>query len=523
MRLITFLVFFWANSVTAQQSEWQPVIDDIIATERAGTIVVGFYEKGDTSMLVAGGPADGSSILEIGSVSKVFTSLLAQVLVDADELDWDQSLADSLPDVEFASDDIAKITLRELSTHTSGLPRLPTNMEITDPNDPYAGYDRKLLLDFLASFNPDSLDKSYEYSNYGAGLLGEIAAIAAHADYPKAMRDLVLDPLAMNSSTVGLRDEFADRLIRGYSDGRIVANWSAFDAMAGAGAITSSVEDMLTFINANFEKNEFSSALKAIRKKQGDGTTAYAWHLRGSGSDTVHWHNGGTGGYASFVGLNIKQRKGVVVLSASTDYNGITDLGFMMIDGSVPYLATDDLADFEGTYELSTGFYLTLFERDGRLHAQATGQGALPLTRTSETEFRFDSAGVVLTFRDDIEGQASQVHFSQGGGKTTAKRVDDEFGTTPLKEIEIDTAILEDFVGDYQLAPGAVITVENRDGQLYVMLTGQPFYPVYPFETDKFFYTIVDAKLIFGRDNAGKVTEVALDQGGLQTAPRIKD
>ena len=420
MHRLAIVVLFWATALNAQHREWQPIINEMTADGRARTVIVGFYDNGDKSALVAGNPGDRSSILEIGSISKVFTSLLVQLQVDAGRLDWDQSLSDALPSLTFASDDVASITLRELSTHTSGLPRLPSNMRFDDPQDPYAGYDRKMLFGFLSEFNPDSLDKAYEYSNLGAGLLGEIAASAASTTYAEAMQRHVLRPLSMDSSTVGLRSGFEERLVRGFSDGAEMANWSGFDALAGAGALTSSVDDMLTFIDSNLSESSIESALAAIRQPQGDGTTSLGWHLKQVGDETIHWHNGGTGGYASFLGINLSERKGVVVLSASTDYNGITELGFALMSGNVPYGADEDFSAFEGVYELSDGFYLTLFERGGRLHGQATGQGAFPLSRSGDLEFRFDAASIVVRIRDGVEGPAAAIQFSQGGSETTA-------------------------------------------------------------------------------------------------------
>ena len=523
MRLITVSLLLWTTMLNAQHQEWQPVIDEITDNKRARTVVVGFYDDGDTSTLVAGSPGSSSSILEIGSISKVFTSLLVQIQVDAGKLDWDQTLADSLPSLEFANDEVGSIRLRELSTHTSGLPRLPSNMSFDDPKDPYAGYDRKLLFEFLTEFDPDALDKSYEYSNLGAGLLGEIAADAAEAGYAEAMQRKVLLPLSMDSTTVGLRDEFTDRLVTGFSDGADMANWSGFDALAGAGALTSSVDDMLTFIENNFGKSAIKSALAAIREPQGDGATGLGWHIRQVGDETLHWHNGGTGGYASFLGMNLHQRKGVIVLSASTDYDGITELGFALMSGNVPEIGVADFSAFEGVYQLSDGFYLTLFEKRGRLHGQATGQGAFPLSQNGEREFRFEAASIVVRFPKGGESPATALQFSQGGSETTAPRVDDALGSLPLDEIEVDARVLQDYVGRYQLAPGAVFTIEVRDGQLHAQLSGQQSLPVFPFEADRFFYKVVDAKLYFERDENNEVRSVTLDQGGLRVAPRIDD
>ena len=521
MRRLFVVFLLWATSLNAQHQEFQPLIDEVVDDGRARTVVVGFYDAGETSTLVAGSPGAPSSIFEIGSITKVFTSLLVQTLVDAEKLDWDQSLSDSLPDVDFASDAVAAITLRELSTHTSGLPRLPDNMSFDNPHDPYAGYNRELLLEFIAGFDPESLDRSYEYSNLGAGLLGEIAADAAGASYAEAMQRRVFAPLAMTSSTVGLRGELADRLVTGFSDGANMANWSGFEALAGAGAITSSVDDMLRFIDSNLNESAMQTSFAAIRKKQGPGSMALGWHLQKTDAGTVHWHNGGTGGYASFVGINFEERKGVVLLSASTDYSGMTQLGFVLVSGQLPKPTATDFTPFEGVYELGDGFYLTLFERGGRLQGQATGQGAFPLDHTDDNEFRFDAASIIIRFPENIDGRVDSMLFSQGGAEKTVARVDDALGTLPLEEINVAPDIMQDYVGKYRLAPGAVITIDVSSGQLFAQLTGQQSLPVFPFEPDKFFYKVVDAKLYFERDDDGRVVSVTLDQAGLKQAPRI--
>ena len=525
MRLIALTLILWSTMLNAQHQNWQPFVDEIVADGRARTIVVGFYDDGATSTLVAGGAGDRSSIFEIGSITKVFTSLLTQVQVDAERLEWDQTLADSLPDLEFANADVAGITLRELSSHTSGLPRLPANMVLDNMDDPYANYDRKLLLEFLGGFDPDSLDKGYEYSNLGAGLLGEIAADAAGAPYPLAMqRDLLLS-LAMESTTSGLRDEFSDRLVIGYSNGADASNWSGFDVLAGAGALTSSVDDMFTFIDSHFHGSAIASSLTAIRTEQGDGTTALGWHLHKTDDKTVHWHNGGTGGYASFLGIDFETRSGVVVLSASTDYDGITDLGFMMMSGDPP-AETDadlDISAYIGVYEVGPDFYLTMFEQGGRLHGRATGQAAFPLRQVGENEFSHNAASIIVRFPGTDGEPATTMMFSQGGDEITAPRVDNSLGSLPLDEIDVNPEVLNDYVGQYQFAPGAIITIEARDRQLYAQLTGQQRFAVYPFEADKFYYKVVDAKLYFERNDDDVVTTLTLDQGGLQEARRVEE
>lgn len=170
-------------------------IERAIENRTVRAVSVGLYDNGDMQVVGFGqvsradsSTPQGDTLFEIGSITKVFTSPLAQTQVDAGRLSWDDTIASRLPDVEFANGEVAAITLRELSTHRSGLPRLPDNIDSTDPLDPYKGYDRELLLSFLAAYDPDALVKEMSYSNLGAGVLGTIAADAAELSYAEAMQ-----------------------------------------------------------------------------------------------------------------------------------------------------------------------------------------------------------------------------------------------------------------------------------------------------------------------------------------------
>jgi D-alanyl-D-alanine-carboxypeptidase/D-alanyl-D-alanine-endopeptidase len=93
---------------------------------------------------------------------------------------------------------------------------------------------------------------------------------------------------------------------------------------------------------------------------------------------------------------------------------------------------------------------------------------------------------------------------------------------TPRVEIELESAALEPFTGQYELQPGMVFDIELRDNTLHARLTDQGWLPIYPEALDKFFYKAIDAQLVFQRDDEGAVTGVTLHQGGMQlTAPRL--
>lgn len=494
----------------------------------ARAIAVGLYVDGKTAFRGFGRVGrddarapDADTLFEIGSITKVFTTLLAQAQVDADRLAWDQTLADRLSEQDFASRSVATIRIEELASHESGLPRVPDNLNPEDPMDPYKGYERRDLLSFLESFEARGLDKAYAYSNLGAGLLGELAADAAGLGYADAMRRDVLEPLGMHDSGVDVSDP--TRMAAGFSAGADMPRWSGFDALAGAGALVSSVNDLLRFIDRNLTADGRDPALLAIRDRIRPGNTAFGWHVQDAEDKSrILWHNGGTGGYASFLAIRPDARTGVVILSTSTEYDTITELGFAQVTGRVADREIAGINAYPGAYRISKDLVITVFADDSRLFAQATGQGAFSLTPEGEHAFVFPAADIRIVFDVDTSGTAQALKLEQGGQSSTGVRAADTEGIRIRTAIPLPPEQLEDYVGDYRLTSDVRITVLTRDGQLYARLTGQAAFPVFPYEADRFFYKVVDAQLHFERSKDGTVDAVVLHQAGKQRAPRIK-
>ncbi len=150
------------------------------------------------------GPITASTVFEIGSISKAFTGVLLADMILRGEVALDDAVATHLPPGTRVPDkDGAVITLRHLTTHTSGLPRLPDNLDPKDPTDPYADYDAARLTAFLATHQLRRAPGStYEYSNLGAGLLGFALATRAGMSYGDLLRTRILEPLGMMESGV---------------------------------------------------------------------------------------------------------------------------------------------------------------------------------------------------------------------------------------------------------------------------------------------------------------------------------
>ena len=523
-----------AGVSSAQQMESAvATIEDALEREVIGAAVLSTYVAGDSNTVGFGqirsddaSVPNENTVFEIGSITKVFTALLTQVLVDSEQLSWADSIATRLPDVHFTNSEVGAITLVELATHTSGLPRLPDNINPSDGLDPYADYGPQELLAFLSGYNPDTLDKTTAYSNLGMGLLGFIAARTVGLEYPAALAEYVLGPLQMSNTTATYDHEALnpDNLASGYSDGAEMPRWT-FDALAGAGSMLSTSSDLLTFIrHATLDDPQgVAKSLQATLNFGTDAGNGLAWQVMpNSSGNKTYWHNGGTGGYASFMGVDPIAKQGWVLLTSSTAYQDVTVIGQSLTSPPQPADPSLDLSPYLGVYQLAENFHLTITEMNNQLHAQATGQGAFPLTYTgTEHSFAFDAAQITIQFETPNDGMSAAMQFSQGGQNTEAKRVDAELATPERTEIPISAQELLDYVGKYQLAPGVIITATARDNQLFLQLTGQPVIPVFAMAKDRFFFKIVDAEVQFERQD-GAVGTLVLFQNGEHRAERTE-
>lgn len=290
--------------------------------------VVGVYKQGQvfTKAYGASGP-NGSAVLppdavfEVGSISKVFTSSLLQIMADDGVLSLDDKLSDILGDKVEISSDIARITLRQLATHTSGLPRLSASFfdESTDPLNPYAGLKAEHLKAYLANPTDIRPPGKFEYSNLGMGLLGYVLEQVSGDDWDTLVQAKILAPLDMRQSGQNMTPSMLSKFTPAYdAEGNETPHWD-LPILTGAGALRSDVDDMLKFIAANLTGDQaLSESLKRTHPVNGEG--GLGWMPAGKmerflGNKTAIWHNGMVGGHASYMSIDPKNEAGVVVLS----------------------------------------------------------------------------------------------------------------------------------------------------------------------------------------------------------------
>jgi CubicO group peptidase (beta-lactamase class C family) len=411
------------------------IVVGILTPEGRTIIAHGPLAKGDTRQM------NGDTVFEIGSVSKVFTSLLLADMVQRKEVALTDPVAKYLPDtVKVPQRGGKQITLVDLATHTSGLPRMPNNFKPADPSNPYADYTVAQMYEFLSGYQlTRDIGEKYEYSNLGGGLLGHALARRAGVDYETLLHDRITGPLGMKDTAIKLSTGMQMRLATGY-DAKLnrTSNWD-IPTLAGAGGIRSTANDLLTFLAAflGYTKTPLAPAMAAMleTRRPTDLPTmeiALGWHVATKNGPFI-WHNGGTGGYRTFIGYDPKTRAGVVVLANAFTAAGVDDIGMHLLNPKAQLLPASTFAPpkerkeikvdpalfdkYTGRYELAPNFILTVTREGDHLFTQATGQPKVEIFPETEKDFFLKVVDAQITFESD------HLTLHQMGRNMPAKRL----------------------------------------------------------------------------------------------------
>jgi len=420
-------------AATSLPSDVESAIRQRIDNGETVGVMVALIDEQGTRFYAFGKPAKGSdqpldqhTLFEIGSVTKVFTAIVYEQLVQEGKLQPDAPVSRYLPaGTKLPEYDGRPITVESLVSHTSSLPRMPDNFEPRNPLDPYADYTVDRLYAFLAGCKLERpIGSKYEYSNVGMGLLGHVLERVTGQSYEQLIVARICKPLGMNDTRITLNADQLRRFAKGHAGDREVLPWT-LNSLAGAGALRSTAEDMATFVAAAIgtKPTELTAVIERTTKPRfaagDDLQIAHGWHVFTRFDTEIIWHNGSTGGFRSWCGYRPDRKCGAVVLCNST--HEIDDVGRHLL---------------EPRWELK-----------------------------------------------------------------------------PIRPvIDVPPEELEQYVGDYEFAPGEVFHVLREGSQLYAELNGQDRYPVFAEAPAKFFCRVVDAQLTFIKDEKGKVTGLILHQ-----------
>lgn len=558
MRYFSFLLLlFFQLSLSAQNTLPKKVAKNIqarIDNNHSPSIVVGIIDKkgpqyyffGTTT--IDGEPVDEHTIYEIGSISKTFTGILLAQMVKEGKVALADPVQKYLPEsVKMPKWEGQEITLAQLSDHTSSLPRMPANLSPKDNANPFADYTVEDLYAFLNAYElPREIGSEFEYSNLAQGLLGHVLARVQAKSYEDLVVEMIAKPLGMNETRITFDQQMQKHLAPGHSMGRPVSNWD-IPTLAGAGAIRSSLHDMLLFLEANLglKKTALYPAMQFAHQgrhdKAGNSQVGLAWVTsKGSNGDVI-WHNGGTGGYRTFAGFVKETGKGVVVL-ANSDMS-TDDIGFYLLNPQLKLMEAkksmttkiNNVILDRGPDEAWTN-YLTIKETDldsyelneneinalgYKFLASGAIEAAITVFKVNVDAFPvssnvYDSYGEALMKDGQTEAAIEnyQRSFELNPANTNAVKILTQLGAKPkLKEVVVKESVLASYAGTYQIQLGFNIVITQKGKQLFGQATGQPKFELFPKTETGFYVKIVDAQIEFTVEK-GTVKSLTLFQGG---------
>jgi D-alanyl-D-alanine-carboxypeptidase/D-alanyl-D-alanine-endopeptidase len=524
-----------SSAATPPPASTQTILDARTKAMPGSGIVAAVIDRGVVTTYVSGSsgnarPLDEHTLFEIGSITKTFTATVLAEMVLSGKVRLSDPVSMYLPSsVRVPSKDGKAITLLNLATQHSGLPRLPSNMGDVSCSQPYEKYGIQKLYAFLNGYTlPRDPGASFEYSNLGFGLLGLALARNAHTTYENLVRENVFAPLGMNETRAIADATDAGRLSVGHDvDDDVVQAWTLTDAFAGAGAIRSDLADMLKYLRCNLGVGPLARACLYAQEPR----STFPGHRIGLAwwtNDTSGFinHGGDTAGYHALVMMNRDRSKGVVLLS-----NGpiVTDIGAHLLDSQYPVsgpltslsLSAAALSEYAGAYaNAKLGLTYSITPKDGKLYAKLASQDPAVIypSRPDHFYYRIVSAyvefvrqsgrivGLILT----QNAQHLQLYRIGADGKPMASALSAEF--PPV--VSLEPQVLASYAGSYAVHGQPVFTVTVNDGHAFFQVSGQRAYEMFPSARDELYFKVADAQVSFHRDESGSVTSLTLHQDG---------
>ena len=445
---------------------------------------------------------------KIGSITKTFTATLVFQLIEEGKLSLDTTLDSYYPKVANAD----RITIQQMLNHHSGI-----HSYTDDPN--FISYhmspqDKTFLVNKIQGFDADfEPGEKGAYSNSNYLLLGYILEEIEEKSYAELLENKIFKPLGMKDTFIGkaINPKNAEAYSYQFNGEKWeeVPQWDMSVAYS-AGALVSTADDLNLFITGLFEEKliESSSLEQMIELEDGFGKGIFGTKYKLGDSELQgYWHNGGIESFISHLAYYPEKDVSVVVLTNGLNYDVRTIYENMLDayfgkDVPVPEFGQEIELDEEvlkplvGDYESETHpLDISISLLEGKLYAQATGQGGFPLTALSENTFEFSRAGIEIEFDRDND----QFAIKQGGRADVFIKVD---GGEPTKAVEVPVETLEKYVGTYQSDDFPLdIEVMVKNGSLYAQATGQSAFPLTPVNQKKFSFKLADIVIEFDVKN----------------------
>lgn len=493
----------------------------------------------------------------LGSITKQFTAMLILQLVAEGKLNLQAPITKYLPDYPKASGDI--ITSHHLLTHTSGIPNytsFPKFIE-DESRNPYTPVEFvKTFADKALEFTPG---EKFSYSNSGYFLLGVLIEKLSGKSYEQLLQDKILVPLNMKDTGYDNHGDILKNRATGYEkQGRNYVNSKYLDMTIpySAGSIYSTVEDLYKWDQALYtttllSKEYMTKYFKPYISAFGNSHYSYGWGVGydkiGSSKDSIYTisHGGGINGFNTNISRATSDKSLVVLLNntGGAPLNEITRAIRGIMHGKEYDMPKKSVADVVLAVIEDKGIDVGIVQynsiKDSKNYSlsesemNAIGYQLMGSHKVEEAnkvfqliteEFptssnAYDSFGESLAKLGEndlaIKNYRKSVALNPNNqnGIDSLKKLGDD-SSDLAKEVKVSNAVLETYIGKYELQPGFIITVTKEGNQLKTQATGQPVFDIFPKSENEFYLKVVDAQLAFNKNDAGAIDSVTLFQGG---------
>lgn len=472
-------------------------------------------------------------VFRLGSITKQFTATAILMLAEEGKLSLQDPIEKHLPGYPTQGH---TITIEHLLTHTSGIQsytdvpgwmtsRIQGAMTVSELVD---GFKKEPM-----QFAPG---ERWAYNNSGYILLGAIIEKASGKTYEAFVRERIFEPLGMTSSYYDRTEAIIPKRAPGYTlegDQPKNARYLSMTQPYSAGALASTVDDLARwdaslYTEKLLKKASLDRARTPYVLKDGKATGyGYGWGVSTLRGRRAISHGGGIFGFSTYAVRLPDERVYVAVLCnsdsppADPEYLGQKIAALAVGDPfPEPAAITLDpkvLERYAGVYKIDETSTRTVTAENGRLYTQRSGGERQEVRPASETDFFYDRSLTRLRFVLDATGRVTEMLFFRDGADEPehAPRVAD--APSERTVAKVDPAVYDAYAGEYELAPGFILTVTREGDHLMTQATGQQKVEVFPSSETEFFLKVVDAQITFVRGPGGTVDELVLHQGGRDT------
>jgi CubicO group peptidase (beta-lactamase class C family) len=499
----------------------------VIVRKNGRTVFRKGYGLADLELGVAIEP---DMVFRLGSITKQFTAVSILLLAEEGRLGLQDEITKFLPDYPTQG---RTITVEHLLTHTSGI------QSYTDMPEwlPLMRKDLTVreLIDFFKAkpmqFEPG---ESWAYNNSGYILLGAIIEKASGLTYEAFLDSRIFKPLGMKNSSYDRTERIVPRRVSGYQpgkDGFVNAPYLSMTQPYAAGSLLSTVDDLAVWSDAVFsgklvKKEWLEKAFTPYKLKNGESTGyGYGWFAADFGGHRSIEHGGGIHGFTSYAMTFPEDGIFLAILTNCAGPVGrapeprASKIAWLALGLPEPQRKVVSLSERE--LEPLTGVYVNArkqeyeVSRDGtRLFAQRKGGAKDELLPASATSFFFKDNPARVEFVRDAGGRVTGTRIVARLGPAQVFTKTEKPLPVEKKAAAVDPKVYDSLAGDYELAPGFIITILRRGDKLISQVTGQPEVELFPESETRFFLKVADAQVDFVKDALGIVTGLVLHQGG---------